>query len=442
MSKWKNRILAALLPILLLALTGCAMTVDEMYCLPIRSESYYNLQAVMDEVMEGLDYSAPTSGDNQQTVQMADLDGDGVEEVILFAEGTDETPLKIVVFRLEEETYQVMAVFESTGTDFDQVEYVQLDGKPGLELVVGRQVSDQILRNVAVYRFSGGQAEQLMTAQYRKFVICDLDENGCSDLLVLCASDGEQESGNAVLYTMQDGRVERSAECVLSQRVENLKRIMTGDLSGGQNAVFVASLVDESAIVTDVLAMVDGSLTNLSFSNESGTSVKTLRNYYVYADDIDHDGEVELPDLISMAVPYTTASESREHLIRWYSMAADGAETDKMYTYHNYLEGWYMELDSSLAKKLYVVQTGQGSYSFCVWNEALGDAEVLWTVYVLTGEDRSAQAAEENRFVLLKTDAVVYAAQMGDAGLMMGISQDDLTDVFHLIQSDWKTGEM
>jgi len=42
-------------------------------------------------------YSAPVSGENRQTVQMADLDGDGHSEIIVFAKGSDEDPMKLTV---------------------------------------------------------------------------------------------------------------------------------------------------------------------------------------------------------------------------------------------------------------------------------------------------------------------------------------------------------
>ena len=93
--------LKLILPALMLALllTGCSMpTLDELYCLPKRSNSDSNLQEVIDEAMSGLQYSAPISGSNQQTVQAADLDGDGKDEYLLFAKDTSEKPLKILIF--------------------------------------------------------------------------------------------------------------------------------------------------------------------------------------------------------------------------------------------------------------------------------------------------------------------------------------------------------
>ena len=443
MKIFKRILCAAVSAALSISLSGCVMTVDQMYVPPRRSESYKNLQTVMDEYMAGLSYSAPSTGENQQSVQMADLTGDGIKEVVVFVKGSDEHPLKVLIFRLKGDVYEPLTVIEASGTAFDQVEYIQLDGEPGLELVVGRRVSDQVLRNVTVYHFQNSQPEQMLTVNYQKFLTLDMNKDGRSDLFVLRPGRTETDCGIVELYSAADGTVSRSAEVNLSQPVDQLKRIMTGSLHGGEQAVFVASTVDAGTIVTDVYALVGGELTNVSMSNESGTSVKTVRNYYVYAEDIDRDGVLELPSLIPMRLPTEGRSmEEREHLIRWYSLGADGSEYDKRFTYHNYLQGWYMELDEKLVGRLCVVPEDTGRFAFCLWDRNYEELTKLWSVYVLTGEDRSNVAVGDGRFVLLKTDSVVYAAFLEDTAGSVGISQENLINSFFLIQSDWKTGEM
>lgn len=443
MKIFKRILCGAVSAALSLTLAGCVMTVDQMYVPPRRSESYKNLQAVMDASMTDLTYSAPITGENRQSVQMADLTGDGIKEVVVFVKGSDEHPMKILIFRLINNEYEPMGVIESFGSAFDQVEYIQLDGQPGLELVVGCQVSDQVMRNLSVYRFTGGGTEQLMTVNYQKFLTLDMNEDGRGDLFVLRPGPTESDCGIVELYTAVDGAVTRSAEVSLSQSVSQLKRIMTGSLHGGERAVFVATSVDDETIVTDVYALVDGKLTNISMSNESGTSVKTVRNYYVYADDIDGDGVLELPSLIPMRGPMESRSmEEREHLIRWYALGADGSEHDKRFTYHNYLQGWYMELDGDLVTRICVIPEDTGRFAFCLWDKSMTRLEKYWTVYVLTGEDRSNVAVEDGRFVLLKTDTVAYAAYMEEAARAAGMNQESLIKRFFLIQSDWKTGEM
>ena len=94
---------------LCLLLSGCFVkTVDELYTLPRHSDEYDNLQMAIDEVMaaDGCSYSAPVSGSNQQSVQLADLDGDGEEEAIVFARTAGEKPLKAYVFDKKDGAYQ------------------------------------------------------------------------------------------------------------------------------------------------------------------------------------------------------------------------------------------------------------------------------------------------------------------------------------------------
>ncbi len=421
-------------------LSSCNMrTVSQMYAVPKRSEEFQQLQAAIDRAMEGLRYSAPIAGENRQTVQQADLDGDGVKEYLLFAYGGAELPLNIFVFQEKSGEYVQTGRIQSNGSAFEQVEYVDIDGKPGMEIVVGSQLSDQVLRSAAVYSFSDGQTRQLMSTQYSKFLTCDLNQNGTSELMVIAPGSSETDKAFAALYTFTEGAMERSAEVGLSRSVEDIKRIMVSRLDGGAPAVYVASSVDESAIVTDVFAMKDGRFTNISFSNESGTGVNTLRNYYVYADDIDDDGILELPGLITMKEVDGSAG-AKQHLIRWFAMDIAGGEVDKLHTFHNFLGGWYLMLDGDWAQRVSVTQTAN-AYTFYLWDEGQTEHQKLLTLYVLSGENREEEAVIENRVVLHRTESVVYTAKLDAASASYGITQDSIINCFHLIHQDWYTGE-
>jgi len=433
--------LTAVLLLMALLLSGCAMrTVDQMYAVPKRSSEYQDLQRVIDEAMTGLEYCAPVSGENQQTVQMADLDGDGASEYLLFAKGTSDDPLKIFIFAQDGDAYVLRETIESRGSAFEQVEYVDIDGNDGKELVVGLQVSDQVLRYLMVYSFSGGNTSQLMAVNYSKFVTSDLNQDGLTDLMVISSGPQEEDSAVACLYHYEDDVMVRSMETRLSAKSDAIKRIMVSKLHGGLPAVYVASSVQESAIITDVFAIRDGRFTNVSLSNESGTSVQTMRNYYVYADDIDSDGTLELPSLIDMLPIQNNTLASTQHLIRWYAMRSDGEEVDKSYTFHNFDGGWYMDLNGDWAPRVSVTQNS-GNCVFYIWDENFEKAEKLLTVYAFTGSDRDYEAAQDERIVLYKTDGVTYAAQLEVGGLSYGVSGENLVGSFHLIHMDWKSGE-
>ena len=425
-----------------LLFSGCAMqTVEQMYALPKRSEEYNHLQSAIDAAMVGLEFSAPLSGENQQTVQMADLDGDGVEEYLVFAKGASEKPMQILIFRQNEEGQAELAeVIESSGSAFEQVEYVEVDSHPGCEIVVGRQVSDQVLRSVSVYSLADGNVRQLMSTQYARFLTCDLNGDARNELMVIQPGEADTANGIAVLYSYELGEMTRSVEAELSEKVEHIKRIMVGKLYSGSPAVYVASAVNENAILTDIFALRDGRFTNITISSESGTSVQTLRNFYVYADDVDDDGILELPSLITMEPISQEWEQEEKYLIRWFSMDVGGQEIDKLYSFHNYVGGWYVQLDSIWANRVTVGQFGN-TYNFYVWDPDYQELSTLYTIYALTGSDRETQAALDGRFALCQTEGVVYAARLESAADVFGVTKETLIASFHLIHQDWKTGE-
>jgi len=244
----------------------------------------------------------------------------------------------------------------------------------------------------------------------------------------------------AVLYHYGNGQIERSVEMQLSQDPANIRRIMHGKLNDGKPAVFVASSVDQTAIVTDVLTLRNHALTNIAVSGDVNTSVHTLRNYYVYAEDIDEDGVVEIPSTITMKpVSYWTDDEEK-YFLRWYSFDENGWEYDKLFTFHNFVGGWYLQLDSSWASRITVEQYN-GVYKFYLWDESYQAATPLFTLYVFTGSARDEDAVRDGRFAVYRAEGVAYSASLEEAAIEYGITEDYLIDSFRLIRKDWQTGE-
>lgn len=427
----RKRIFALLLAATLLLLGGCSMrTADQMYALPKRSRQQDALQTQIDTAMKDMAYCAPLTGENRQTVQKADLNGDGIQEYLVFAKAANERPLRIHIFSQQGDKMQLWDTVESNGTAFELVEYVDMDDVPGVELVVGCQLSDQLMRSVSVYHFPKGKAQRLMTTNYNKFLTIDLDGDSFKELFVLRPGQTETDNAVAELYGMENGSIQRSNEVNMSTPPDKLKRILSGRLDDGVTAVYAAAAVDDTTLVTDVFVMLNGSLLNVSIPG------RTARNYYVYAEDIDSDGVVELPSLIPMLTFGESHSQERHDLIRWYSLQSNGSETDKMYTYHNFVDGWYLQLQPDWANRLTVIAQGN-QHEFYLWNYSFDAVQKLMTLTVLTGQDREEESTAEGRIVLLKTDTAIYAANLESDSETFGITEENVLSRFHLIQQDW-----
>ncbi len=417
-----------LLIVTVLMLSGCAMaTVEELYCLPKRSEEYENVQAVIDKAMQGLSYSAPIYGDNRQVVQVADLDGDGIDEYLVFAKNNSDKPLKILIFSQLASGCVLMDTIEGYGFGFDFVSYAQMDDRPGLELIVGRQVSNQVMRSVSVYRFTSGVARQLLNTGYNEIKTTDLDLDGVGELLLLTAGLSEKSAGAAKLYSYRDGELQRSAEIQLSASMADFKLLEAGKLQDGTPAIYVTCGTDARSLVTDIFVHDRGDL--ISFAK--GITVATMDNYYVYPEDVDNDGVLELPRLLLLNS--VEENDPPQYLIEWFSLDAEKRETQKNLTYHNYAQKWYLTLDADTVADLAVRQTEEGCSFYY-------NGEKLVTLLALTDADREEQSQQAGYTVLYGGETVVYVAYLETTDLEKEIKQELLAR-FHPIRVDLNTEE-
>ena len=431
--------LVLMLMIAALVLCGCSMTtVDEMYKLPKRSDNFNSLQTAIDNAMTGLEYCAPLAGENRQTVHMADLDGDRDEEFLLFAKGFEEKPLRIMVFRKVKDAYEITDTVACNGTAFDQVEYVDMNGD-GMEIVVGTQLSDQVIRTATVYSLVDGKLQERVSVNYTKFLTTDLNGDSLSELFLLKPGVSETDNGVAELYGMHQGKMQQYNAVPMSKPVDRLKRIIQGKLDGGKMAVYIASAADENSLITDVYTMIEQRLVNITLSGDVGTSMQTMRDYYVYADDIDADGVVELPALLPMRPVQVLTGTDTHQLIRWYAMKVSGEHADKLYTYHNFAGGWYMQLESKLAERVSALNAGNTTELY-LWDKKYSSNQKIMTVYAFTGENMEELGLSDNRFILEKTDKTVYCAKLEPAAEKYGFTNESVVYSFRLIRQDWKSG--
>ena len=424
----KRCLFGALLLAASLSLSACGYrTVQEMYRFPKRTQEYTALQSTIEQAMSGMEFASPVTGENQQTVQTADLDGDGRQEYLVFARENSEKPLKILIFHeTEDEQYYLMETLHMNGSAFEAVEYADMDGRPGKELVIGRRLSNQVMRIASAYSFADGQSNQLINTIYTKFLTTDLNEDGIQELVVIREGDTDVSAGSSVIYTLQGESMERSREVRLSQRVEQIKRVKISRLQSGEPAVYVSSTINDSAIVTDVLMMKNGEFINLNSTGRLAYSVK--------------DGIMELPSLLDMrSVHPELESTEPQQLVYWYAIDSEGRQTEKLYTFHNVEGGWYLRLniDANQADRMSVERDGQ-KLNFYIWDESFEDARLLFSIRTLTGKDRIQEASKDNQIVLYQTDSVIYTARLETGGLASGITQEYLTDSFRLMGIDSK----
>lgn len=431
-----KRWVIGLMTCFLMFLTGCLSVGSEnFYALPQRSEKYRDLQAAVERAMGSGVYAAPVSGSNRQAIQQADLDGDGREEALVFCRIGTEHPLKVLILKRTEEDYRLVCTIEGDGSAFDSVQYAQIDGAPGQELLLSRRISDQVQQSLTVYKLKDNAPVELMSSSYSAYTLVDMDSDNCTDVFLL-GTNPEGPVGFADLYRCRDGVMQKDVEANLSTPAESVKRMITGCVSSGVPAVFVASAYDENSLITDVFTLRNNIFANISQNAESGQSSQTVRNYFVYSTDIDNDGVIEMPNTVPLTeLPEDEASQG-QYRITWYNLGVDGKRTDKMSTYHNYSEGWFFYLPedwcSSLAVTREDIADGKSGVCFCSVS-ADGTRSNLLTVASFTGQDAEKQISAAGFFVITIRGDAFFA---GKLSRFSTLTKDDVIARFKQISPD------
>ena len=431
---YMNRFLRSLLPALLslsaLLLSGCySGGIDQYFSPPQPSEEYLQLQELIDEELSsGCEFAAPTQGSYRQSVQFTDLDGDGMDEALVFLRGPDGT-LKIHIYLSVNSVYRKVLTLTGEGRSVGSVDYADLDSDGRTDLIVTWQLTGN-MNILSVYSLENWSGELLLSSDCSEYAVGDLTGDGLNELLVL--RNVGTGSYMADMITLRPDHEPQAASAVLSSGIYALQSVSVVMLAGGTPALLAESLLDNGDLVTDVLSCREGSLVNLTLNRSTGVS-ETRRSYsLVYAQDIDGDGITEIPH------PQQLYSQGNGIFwsIAWYKYDAFGRAGLVLTTYHSVTDGWYLVLPDGWSTGLTVRRVDDVPGERAVILSRLdtgGSINDLIVIYTITGENRSERARFEGRFVLLEESSTVYSAQI----LTPDMDPETISSCFHRIYSDW-----
>lgn len=428
--------LLLLLGFMLTAASGCTLSsVDELYALPQLSEEYVILQQLIDEELaSGCEYSAPLSGSYTQVVHTGDLDGDGIYEAIAYLRDA-ETRAKICIYSKLSGEYELACTIHGNGTAIGSVEYADMDGDGCLELVAYWQGG--VANSLNVYSLKDYRGLVLLTTPGTAYRLADMDDDDDYELLVL--HTGGAEGSSVDMFDLSRGSMTQSG-AKLSVGVVSVDRLRTGLLTDGVRALFAEGSCGENTYMTDIFIADDSGLRNITAQEQSGAST-TVREYAVYAADINSDRVLEVP----LAVPLAKHSEDSPSyfVFDWYGYDSSGVGTALLSTYHCYSDGWFLVLPDSLRENLTVRRSdsvfGERSVILSHRDPDTGETTDVLTIYTLTGNNRSDRARVGGRFILTELSQTVYAAKLHENA---PYSEQEITSGFDLILTEWNSGAL
>ena len=434
MRKAKTAVLL-LLAVALLSLSGCySGNIDQYFSLPQPTDEFLQLQELIDrEITTGSEYASPVGGEYRQSVQLFDLNGDGVNEALAFFRERDKS-LKIIVYSADSGSFREVLSLRGEGRAIGSIDYADMDEDGETDLLVAWQVSPG-MNTLNAYDLTEWSGDILLGTECTEFLTADMDRDGHSELLILRAA--ASETYLADMYYIRAGHEYQASSAYLSAGILDFRQFRTVTIQDGSTALLVESTLENGDLATDLLICRDGSLTNLTLNHNTGVS-ELCRSYtLVSAQDIDGDGHTELP------VPSRLYSDTDDVFwtIAWYAYDLSGRAATHAVTYHCFPDSWYLTLPSGWEIGLTVRRDSSVYGEHAVTLSRLGsDGSVndLLTIYTLTGENRTDRAAIDGRFILREEESTIYACRIE----LETLQERQVENMFHIIYADWGFGSV
>lgn len=417
-----------LLLALLLGLTGCSgLSTEELYQLPEASKDYYDLQAAINELLDqGLSYQAPASGARREPVQLTDLNSDGVDEAVAFFRSA-AGGVTVYVLSKAEGVYTPAAVIDGAGSAVASVEYADVDGNTGLEILLTYQVSESVTQALQVYRCDEDGAVNILTAGCSQYFLADLDGDDRSEIVCL-TGNGADTSAGISYYDGQAGEILHGEEQRLSFPYDGLRRAKKGTLSDGTGAMLISGTAGDGILATDIFVDDGGMLQRVTPKKDVLRSMAVDGGSYAYPADMNGDGIMEVA--VAELLPGVLTDSRTYSALRWYAVDSDGRCEAKLVTYQNFDENWYFEFPEFWDGTVLVQEEDVSSVVSAVQFYRILDqgkrpgvtdladedqAELVLTIYTLRGENRQSYAEEHELSILYSDSEISYAAALNGA---------------------------
>ena len=428
-------------------MTGCSIgiNVDTMLTPPKLSAQQEQIyQALKDTVGSDIQLKYPRRGTYLSAFIIEDIDGDNVEEAIVFYEKNNLTSsdagLRINVLDCIGDEWLSVCDRSAEGSEIEKVVLSPLGELDRMNVIVGYSTANQSEKYISVYTYADSYLEQTFSHSYALFDVADTGSgNENPDLILLGAATASEQTAYAAVYRL-DASDQRYHEYRYSFKdsYTDFNQLIYGTLPDGSVALYIDAATGTSNLQTEILSMEDSRLSNrlehcLRVTGEPYRAEDTVRRSGLSCMDIDGDGIPEIP-VQNVFLGYEEAAESEQLRQTKWMMMDEPRLYSEYYSYYNAGDGYAFLLPEAWENHVTPVRdSAGGELRFVVYDGEWSDTlPVLMRIYIAYDDaDRDEHLA--NGYHLLHTKGTASYLVKAESGQKLSLSIGKLLPCFRFL---------
>lgn len=409
----------------------------------------------------------PITGDYRSSFIMYDMDNDGEEEAFVFyTPNKDQSTVRVHFMDSQNGKWNIHNDFPGIGSDVYSVSFADLDEDGISELIVGWNLFEsKESKMLSVYQYSntdhGPVINTLAREAFSAMLPVDIDHDGSVEIFLLTPeTNGNAHVAVGKLLKMENGTLAMVSKVTLDPKTLNYVSIKQEDL-GIQVPlkIYIDANVGTSGMITEIVYWDSQSqkLVAPLYNEKKGINPVTRRYEPIASRDINNDAIFEVPvqiilpdsgyassDLLASdavgTVQTDLAAEQKLYLTKWVQFQEFEPQTGKVVAYSsiNYSDGYMFFYPDQWVKdeenpKITIISNLQEQRwtFFARENGKIG--EELFNIWTLPAEQWEKSPNAD--YTLLKENgSVVYVARLSSAASQYDIDFDQLKTSISIIE--------
>ena len=426
-----------ILTVLLVFFSGCSFKLRSIESLmrPPYTATERELEKSIHKLLgTHISYRSPSSGKYFSAITLRDLNGDSVDEAVVFyVNKDDESTVRMCVLSQSEGEWNLVSDFAGNGSSVISLDFVDFNNDFNEEIIVSWLLfGDKAQKMISIYT-SDSENDKLkvsacISEPYDIMMVTDVNGNNEKQILISFTSL-TQSLGKTTLKMLGvnvDNKAVLINETILDERISKTVAINSDLQSDGQlPRFFIDAQISDSQFITHVFEWNSESKNFISLIDDFTDRDITLRSSNLLCKDINDDGQIEIPLRKPMAES-NNSDNTFGYVLEWCSIK-DSKLVTEVYYVVNLLENYNLYFPSSWKDKVFI----NTEIDTRTWNFLDKNNNKLFSVTAYNFSEWDENSSNVTEMLMMQNDTV-YACTITEDGANFGIKAVDLLKYFSL----------